>query len=145
MTAEDIATALDRPSGTVRTQVVRGLERLRHSLPKGFVGGSLLLGLASPSLVSVRRVVLSQVPAAASIAVGPSLVGGLMAMKPLTGAVAVMAVAGATWVLWRNSEKYGPPADQGSKSSVTAEQQFAHTQASQVSGTLESPHGVATG
>src|SRR5688572_1312268 len=41
LTAQEIAQSLDRPAGTVRTQVVRGLDLLRRALPK-----SLALGVA---------------------------------------------------------------------------------------------------
>ena len=39
LSAAEIASALDRPAGTVRTQIVRGLERLRELLPVGFDRG----------------------------------------------------------------------------------------------------------
>src|SRR5688572_30987798 len=48
MSAQDIGRALDRPAGTVRTQVVRGTAMLRSLLPAGIA--SLLLVRVSPGL-----------------------------------------------------------------------------------------------
>src|SRR5262245_49614460 len=39
--AKRIAERLGRPTGTVRTQIMRGLELLRRQLPSGFVAGAL--------------------------------------------------------------------------------------------------------
>ncbi|MCR9246332.1 MAG: sigma-70 family RNA polymerase sigma factor [bacterium] len=66
LNAKEIGEALGRPAGTVRTQIVRGLERLRQLLPAGFAAGfAMTTVVASPAkiLAAVREQVLSSLPA----------------------------------------------------------------------------------
>ncbi|MFY9343059.1 MAG: sigma-70 family RNA polymerase sigma factor, partial [Planctomycetota bacterium] len=56
--ANEIAAALGRPAGTVRTQIVRGLEALRRHLPRGFVAGLVVVTLAAPTLRAMRAFVV---------------------------------------------------------------------------------------
>ena len=58
LTAAEIARALDRPAGTVRTQVVRGIDLLRRALPPSFVASAAVLAAPSRGLASVRAGVL---------------------------------------------------------------------------------------
>ncbi|MEO6597115.1 MAG: sigma-70 family RNA polymerase sigma factor [Planctomycetota bacterium] len=48
--ANEIAGALDRPAGTVRAQITRGLDMLRKRLPRGFVAGAVVVASVSPAL-----------------------------------------------------------------------------------------------
>ena len=60
LTAVEIADALGRPAGTVRTQIVRGMERLRALLPAGFTAAALGMVLTpGPILAAVRQQVLA--------------------------------------------------------------------------------------
>ena len=58
LTARAIGELLERPAGTVRSQVVRGLEMLRQTLPTGLVGGLALLLTPGHALAGVRAEVL---------------------------------------------------------------------------------------
>lgn len=70
LNAAEIGEALGRPAGTVRTQVVRGLDRLRALLPAGFTAAALGMVLTpGPILAAVRGKVLASLP---PIAVGSS-------------------------------------------------------------------------
>jgi RNA polymerase sigma-70 factor (ECF subfamily) len=55
-----IAAQLDRPAGTVRTQLMRALEQLRRRLPGGFVAGlAAIAALDAGALAAVRGPVLA--------------------------------------------------------------------------------------
>lgn len=63
LTAKEIGEALGRPAGTVRTQIVRGLDRLRGLLPAGLAtAGVVGVTLSAPQLARLRDVVLADVP-----------------------------------------------------------------------------------
>ncbi|MFO1053701.1 MAG: sigma-70 family RNA polymerase sigma factor [Planctomycetota bacterium] len=109
--AGEIATALDRPAGTVRTQLARGLRALRSALP---VGASLvaLRSAEAAALGSVRSLVMSAVAAKGAIAVSASTLGFLAMKKPLVAIVAailVLAVGVAFWL--RDAVEPTPPAN----------------------------------
>jgi hypothetical protein len=59
----------------------------------------MFLVMPRSGLDAVRRTVLSQL-SGSSIGVGVSLVGGIVTMKAIACAVAVVLLAGASWVLW---------------------------------------------
>ncbi len=97
LNAKEIAAALGRPAGSVRTQLVRGLTRLRAALPVG-------LGVAlasSASLLAMRQRLLDALPAAdaagaASLA-ATLMIGGSMVKKwTLLGIVLLFGVV-AGW------------------------------------------------
>tara|TARA_R110002072_G_scaffold25443_7_gene85291 strand:+ start:31085 stop:34114 length:3030 start_codon:yes stop_codon:yes gene_type:complete len=63
LTATEIGEALGRPAGTVRTQIVRGMDRLRALLPAGFTAAALGMMLTpGPILAAVRSNVLATLP-----------------------------------------------------------------------------------
>jgi RNA polymerase sigma-70 factor (ECF subfamily) len=114
LSAREIGEALGRPAGTVRTQIVRGLDRLRALLPAGFAVGVLGVALVpATALAAVRRSVLASVPplavgssswlssgwrfytmtVAAFLAVVVSMLAGAWSVDPQPPAAVVVAVA----------------------------------------------------
>lgn len=93
--AGEIAEALNRPAGSVRTQLLRGMDQLRRALPASLAGGVALLSTPVNSLAGLRAKVLSEagVPAhlASSFAVG--LFGTVFTMKKFFAAAAVLVLA----------------------------------------------------
>ncbi len=76
LNASEIASALGRPQGTVRTQVVRGIAMLRQLLPAS-LASSLLVQLASGQGVdAIRHILLARVEESSSIGRGPLDVAG---------------------------------------------------------------------
>ena len=106
LSAKEIAHSLGRPAGTVRTQIVRGMERVRRVLPAGFAADGVV---AAPgvSLASVRAEVIRHADAAARTAAGGaagtsvmSLVVGVLVMKKvLVASTVVAALAGVAWLV----------------------------------------------
>jgi len=93
LNAKEIGSALGRPAGTVRTQLVRALEHLRRALPAGLgVAAAALLG--GRGLAAVREAVLARaepaVPAAAG-GLAPRSGHGLFAGLRFPVAVACVA------------------------------------------------------
>ncbi|MFN8827835.1 MAG: sigma-70 family RNA polymerase sigma factor [Planctomycetota bacterium] len=104
LTAVEIGEALGRPAGTVRTQIVRGLDRLRALLPIGLatvgVGGA---ALPAQQLARVRGEVLARL--------GPPLPSGSLArVLRWSGALVTLAAAVMLAVLWRPDELASPAA-----------------------------------
>ncbi len=99
LTATEIAAALERPPGTVRSQLARGLEVLRRVLPAG-IAGALALELAprARGLAAVREAVLAEAAALpiASTSLLPAL-AGLLAMKKTIAAAACVVALSLTW------------------------------------------------
>lgn len=98
LAAGEIADVLGRPAGTVRTQVVRGLELLRQALPVGFaaaaVVGTSVTGAAAEALLSgVRAQVLAQFALTTGITTAGLTVGTAKT------ATAVGGAATTTWWL----------------------------------------------
>ncbi|MFK7743360.1 MAG: carboxypeptidase regulatory-like domain-containing protein, partial [Planctomycetota bacterium] len=76
LTAAEIGEVLGRPAGTVRTQLVRGMEKLRALLPAGFTAAALSMVLTpGPILAAVRRNVLASLSAQAAAGAGFTAVG----------------------------------------------------------------------
>lgn len=57
--ANEIARVLDRPAGTVRAQIARGLDLLRKRLPRGFVASVVVSAMAPSALSAMRAAVLA--------------------------------------------------------------------------------------
>src|SRR5262245_60333783 len=89
--AKDIAAKLDRPAGTVRTQLVRALELLRRRLPDGFVAGTAAWGAAPArgivDLAVMRTAVIEQartaLGSASALAVAAIAPGALFGKQQL--------------------------------------------------------------
>lgn len=102
LTAVEIGRALDRPAGTVRTQIVRGLDRLRALLPVGLASLGVAAVLTAEQLLAVRRTVLAAAGGPGRSFLGERLVrwsAGLL----LTAALATLA-------LLMRAESVVPPA-----------------------------------
>lgn len=109
LSAAEIAHSLGRPAGTVRSQVVRGLELLRAKLPASAQAGALaaLLATLMPcrGLAAIRTQVLAQ--GAAKAATTTAVLSGSIVMKKLVGiAVAAALLLGAlmSWDLLAATE-----------------------------------------
>ena len=119
MTAKEIAAALGRPAGTVRTQVVRGLERLRGLLPAGFATTALAAVAGATLAPRVRAAVLEHAlrhaPAGATVGGSAALtalgIGGLFTMKKLLATVGVAAACAVGWLTWPSLAPGAPVAD----------------------------------
>lgn len=101
MIAADIAHALRRPPGTVRTQLVRGLERLRKALPAGVA--AVLAGFVTPTrgLAAIRTDLLRSLPPPTptepSTSAPIATTGATLIMKKWIAAAAVLLLSLATW------------------------------------------------
>lgn len=104
LTAKDIGAALGRPAGTVRTQIVRGLDRLRTLLPAGLAtAGAVTVGLSAAEMAQLRQQVLAAAPPPAVASASPSGVAAGVAL-------AVVAVVAVGW-LWGREEPTVPTPD----------------------------------
>src|SRR5690606_27016764 len=74
----EIAHALERPPGTVRSQLARGLETLRRALPAGFAGLAAVALTAGKGLAAVKQVVLGHAAAAPGVVTAGLLTGGTL-------------------------------------------------------------------
>ncbi len=100
--AQEVARALERPAGTVRAQVTRGLELLRRTLPASLAGGVAVAVGSGRGLAAVRRSVLSKVGGTGLAAVSPLFLGGLLMLHykfTAVAAAALFATLGLFWLL----------------------------------------------
>lgn len=108
-----IAARLGRPAGTVRTQLMRGLQRLREVLPRGFVGGAAVALAANAKaqavvLANVRAHVVGAATLAGTAATA-TLGGVLMAKKVLVLVPLVALLVGVgTWSLMQGERDHAP-------------------------------------
>ena len=95
MTAAEVAHALGRPRATVRSQLHRGLEMLRRTLPAAL---AVYAGHAEsvPDLGRVRGALMAAAGVSTAV-VGTAVGVGVMAMKKLMAVVVVVLVAGVYW------------------------------------------------
>lgn len=122
-TPAEIAHALARPPGTVRSQLARGLARLRRLLPAGLATGVALAALApGRGLAAVRRAVLGHPAAstaastaasvaastAASTAAPTALVLGTFTMKKLALPALLVALLAGAFAMWPRPEPGAP-------------------------------------
>lgn len=135
---QEIAEALARPDATVRTQLARGLERLRKLLPVG-VGGFAVAQLPPPiGLATVRAAVLAHAAEAwPTTAVGAStaalVFSGVVAMKKAIVVFAVLAMAVSTWLWWCSDPALPPALHADEKTEMAAAPQHSPLASSVVS------------
>ncbi len=110
--AAEIAHVLDRPAGTVRSQVSRGLEMLREALPAG-VALALFAGLATRGNAAVRAAVLARGEqlalggTAAAVTGSVGFAGGVLMIKQtVLGVLVLSLVALGCW--WQTSAGVPP-------------------------------------
>ncbi len=104
LTTTQIAEALARPPGTVRSQLARGLEQIRHALPPS-LAGVLALGVLgvrpARGLGAVREAILARaVELVSTTGVSISIPGGVIAMSKVASSVIVAGVLIGVAALW---------------------------------------------
>jgi len=98
LSAKEIGEALQRPAGTVRTQIVRGMERLRGLLPVGFGVAALgVLVTPGPILAAVRKKVLASLPVGAIGSSSLILSGWRLYAMMTAGVLLVVSMVMAAW------------------------------------------------
>jgi DNA-directed RNA polymerase specialized sigma24 family protein len=75
LSVPEIAAVLGRPSGTVRSQLARGTEALRRTLPAGLAGALVALGVPTRGLEAVRAAVIAQASLHAPLSLATALGG----------------------------------------------------------------------
>lgn len=104
--AHEIAAALGRPEGSVRTQLMRGLEKLRALLPVSLAGAMAGL-LPSAGHAAMRAAVLAAAARKGTVLAAtfaPSLLLSGIAMKKLFAVAAVALLASALWLALPDSD-----------------------------------------
>lgn len=94
----EIAAALERPPGTVRSQLARGTELLRRALPAGLAGALAFVAAPPRGLAAVRTSVLEHAAALHGPPVAATVLGGILAVKKLA-AVAALLISAVSLVL----------------------------------------------
>ncbi len=97
LSVPEIAAALERPSGTVRSQLARGTEQLRRSLPAGLAGALLFAAAPTRGLAAVRDAIVEHAALLHGSSTATVIIGGVLAVKKWIAAAVVLA--GALWFL----------------------------------------------
>jgi RNA polymerase sigma-70 factor (ECF subfamily) len=105
----EIAHALERPPGTVRSQLARGLSVLRRVLPAGFAGVAALTFATGRGLAAVKQVVLGNAVVAVPAVMAGAMLGGVAVMKKVAMVVVVTAFAAGAWFALPKPEAVMPP------------------------------------
>ncbi|HEU4417924.1 MAG TPA: sigma-70 family RNA polymerase sigma factor, partial [Planctomycetota bacterium] len=103
LSAVEIAHALGRPSGTVRSQIVRGLELLRAALPAGAALAAFAVLTPARGVAAMREAVLAagrvRTATVAAAAAGATVLATTMGIKKvLLGAACALACGAGAWV-----------------------------------------------
>lgn len=103
----EIARELERAPGTVRMQLLRGLELLRRALPGGLAGGALVL-CGTRGEAALKAAVLEKAAAAPAVLATSTLtLGGLLVSTKAIVAVLVAVTGLCAWLLWPNEPREG--------------------------------------
>ena len=122
LAAHEIAQRLGRPAGTVRTQIVRGVQELRRRLPSGFASAfaPAWLGEGPPAPGSaLRDAVLAEARAQQAAVVTTTWVAARAPLLLVAISAAVVVGIGLAW--WLPSHVAGTPAGHAT-ASIPAEQ-----------------------
>lgn len=102
----EIARELERAPGTVRMQLLRGLELLRRALPAGLAGGALAL-CGTRGEAAIKSFVLEKAGAKLALGAGTGALaastltlGGLLVSTKSIVAVLALVAGLCTWLLW---------------------------------------------
>tara|TARA_R110002096_G_scaffold304756_1_gene499678 strand:- start:2142 stop:4673 length:2532 start_codon:yes stop_codon:yes gene_type:complete len=99
--AHEIAATLERPAGTVRAQVTRGMEQLRRALPAGLAGATAIAVGTGNGLAAVRSQVLGECSGTSSGLVSTLALGGLMMLHhKVLAALAALLLGMLAWLAW---------------------------------------------
>lgn len=90
--SHEIARTLERPAGTVRAQVTRGLDLLRRHLPASLAGSAAVAVATGRGLAAVRTAVLGRVGGTGTGLTAVLSLGGLLVLQHKF-AIAIAAVA----------------------------------------------------
>ncbi|MBK7875396.1 MAG: sigma-70 family RNA polymerase sigma factor [Planctomycetes bacterium] len=105
LTSAEIAAALGRPPGTVRTQLARGLEAVRRLLPASLAGAfAALAARPARGLDAVRAALLEHASAAAPAALTTTTVLGVLTVKLALAAVVAVALVATSWFLLQSDD-----------------------------------------
>jgi len=103
----EIARELERAPGTVRMQLLRGLELLRRALPGGLAGGALVL-CGTRGEAALKAAVLEKAAATPLVLATSTLtLGGLLVSTKAVLAVVVAVVGLCAWVFWPGKPRAG--------------------------------------
>lgn len=115
LAANEIARTLERPAGTVRAQVARGLDLLRRALPASLAGGAAVTVAAGRGLAAVRSEVLAHCGGTATGFVSAVTLGGLLVLQQKVLAAFAALVLLAVGVLFWQAD---PPITAAPRASV---------------------------
>src|SRR5262249_14378608 len=105
LSAAEISCRLSRPQGTVRSQMVRGWELLRRSLPPGFAVTALVLATAPRGLAALRAAVLAHAQTLPVVPLVASTVGiAMLVKKTLFSTAVILLLLCGVWLGWPRSE-----------------------------------------
>ncbi len=107
----DVAHALKREPGTVRMQLLRGLELLRRALPAGLAGGGALLLAGGRGDAAVRSSVMARGRELAPLAKGAAgaavATGGVLVSMKFAWTLIAALAALAAWYAWPHDAQRG--------------------------------------
>ncbi|MCP5042756.1 MAG: sigma-70 family RNA polymerase sigma factor, partial [bacterium] len=115
LAAAEIAETLGRPPGTVRTQLVRGMDLLRAALPVG-LAGVVALVVPPQVLAAMRSRVLEAVPKLASTSVVGTGIGGLWLSKKMIALFVAGFVTLLSWFAWSGIAEQDAPSVESASS-----------------------------
>ena len=100
LSAAEIAAHVERPAGSIRKQLSRGLDRLRQTLPASLAGGAATASTSLGDLAAVRGAVMAEARRTAPAAVLATATGSLVSGSKLVlgGAALVLTVGVSLWV-----------------------------------------------
>ncbi len=122
--AQEIARTLERPAGTVRAQITRGIDLLRRALPVSLAGGAAITVASGRGIAAVRTEVLAACGGTATGFLSAVTLGGLIVLHhKVVAALAAVVLVALGWSLYPPEP---PPVDatplaaEGAPASATA-------------------------